>query len=155
MDFTIESRPSSSSSLPSLTHFTLRSSSPSSNMLGPEPLLSLHSFFATHGSIRCLDLRFWPGETPAPITFLGDPVAQQGSVSVSAILTQCPNLTDLILSARWFALHTSFTTFPHFTAGTAGNNNNNATTHISPFSIPHHSNLEYEIHLHEQMVIRQ
>ena len=117
------------SDLPSLTHFTLRSPPSTGILLKSKAYAALKSFFLMHGSKpHSLELRVWPGDVPSPQLPLS--VGVPHVINVPEILSQCPHLTDLVLSARWFASHQ-----PPLDESDGDEN-------TSPFSIPLHTCLE-------------
>lgn len=163
--------PSSINGLPSLTHLTVRTPSSLGTIVGSEAIASLHVFLKAYGSqLKSLDLRVTPGDVepnarlpdpPVPPAGIPmhpgagangnqDPV--DGMLNIPLILARCPNLEELVLSARWPSPH-SFTTAATTAAATAvvpphppnvnnPNGNPNAQRqNPSPFAIPHHDNL--------------
>ncbi|KAF8337471.1 uncharacterized protein EI90DRAFT_3118919 [Cantharellus anzutake] len=95
------------STLPSLTHFTLRTSNTTGALLSFEAYDALEAFFDRHGhKLRSLELRVWPGdEHNLAVSITGEAIAT--AIDPSTILSQCPSLSDLVLSAAWFAPHPS------------------------------------------------
>lgn len=111
---------------PSLTNLTIRTPTAAGTILGIDAMRSLKAFLAVNGSrLRLLDLKVNPGDgSPISHHHLGEEAAH--IFSVPPILALCPNITDLIISARWIAAHT----------GTP-----NGSTTSSPFFVRRHENL--------------
>jgi hypothetical protein len=164
--------PSSVNGLPSLTHLTIRTPSSLGTIVGSEAIASLHVFLKAYGpQLKSLDLRVTPGDVepnarlPDPPVAAGipmhpgagngngangnqDPV--DGMLNIPLILARCPNLEELVLSARWPSPHsyvTAATTAPVVPPppnvnNPNGNGNANAPRqNPSPFAIPHHDNI--------------
>ncbi|KAF8337472.1 uncharacterized protein EI90DRAFT_3013683 [Cantharellus anzutake] len=126
--------------LPSIAYFTIRTAQPIGILVGSNAILALQSFFASHGhKLLSLDLRICPGDIPPPrSTTLLEEEAVRPFVHVPTILGHCPNLKELILSARWFALHSPSFSFLQSDSDDGGG----ANAHTSPLLIPHHLNIE-------------
>lgn len=96
-------------SLPSLTHLTLRTAPGIGVNVGEDTMVSLLTFFDTHGAnIRVLDLNMCPGDANHGAYIVAganndDDTDEEleDMFDLGAVLERCPNLIDLVLSARW------------------------------------------------------
>ncbi|KAF9515555.1 hypothetical protein BS47DRAFT_1484390 [Hydnum rufescens UP504] len=112
--------------LPSLTHLTIRTPDSTGPILGVDPIQSLKAFLTIFGpQLVHLDLEINPRNMP-----LNTPqhAGEDGPhiFSVSPILALCPNITELIISARWIASH---------------NRNPSPNSTETPFSVLRHDNI--------------
>ncbi|KAF8314439.1 hypothetical protein DL93DRAFT_1063679 [Clavulina sp. PMI_390] len=87
--------------LPSLRSLTVRTPATGDGAMSVEAYSSLHTFLSTHGSsLQSLDICIVPRAVePSARLVLGAQTTNQ--TDIGQILQLCPNLTDLVISARW------------------------------------------------------
>lgn len=164
--------PSTFNGLPSLTHLAIRTPLSLGTIVGPEAIASLHVFLKAYGpQLKSLDLRVSPGDVeptaqlpPPPAGIPMNPGAGNGNgeqdpvngmLNIPLILARCPNLEELVISARWPSPHSCTSSSAATATATAtanvaaavppptnnANPNPNVRQNSSPFSVPCHDNL--------------
>lgn len=91
-------------SFPALRHLTIRAPVLGDGALTSESVQSLEAFLDAHGkTLRSLDVHILPRAEARSTLLLRSGDLTENVVDIGAILARCPNLVDIVLSARWLS----------------------------------------------------